>query len=381
MPDKNLYNIRIPSDSQVDAGLDGLGQEIESLSGLDADVPVVELLGVQSGDQSIQASYANQRAQVTAAELEELMSANGFDKLPYYTPSEPGRQGDGYIAIGDGSVETASVHEDRVQVVSGTFTRSGGRASDRRRLRCRPQEVHRNDYGNVKEALVAIPGSARKRTWYQRATQAREPVMVAESVDVEGGQVDLVDAYTVGLSAPFDLVYDQEYAAGHRVDIVLWDTRGYEDRNGLSDGDLAWQRCYKTSHEYSGAPVVDTGRLRLWLDDVDGLTAESWDAASSAWTQLSLPSSDWQLRDRTITTISPVKIQAQVEFENTATGELFALDMVARRGREVVHWLVPSSVDDVTPTGLQSLLDPIADPAVVRGQESLGLIDRGEIRR
>lgn len=386
MTRKKLYNIDIPSDSQTNATLQGLGHEIESLSGLDTDVPAVETLGTQSGDQSIDASFANQRARVTAAELEELLSANGFDKLPYYTPESPGRQGDGYIAVEGGSVETASVHEDRVQVVSATFTRSGGRGDSRRTLSVNPAEIpdadERNDFGNVDECLVAIPTTAGKRTWFNTETKAREPVVVESSVEAEGGQLDLVDAYAVGLPGKMELVHDAGYDE-HRVGVILWDDREYDDRDGLDGGDLAWQRCYKTSHEFSGSPVVDTGRLRLSLDTTGGLTAETFDSSTASWTATSLGASDWTLHDVDVTTISPVKVEAQVVFRDPSQsppGE-FALNLIARRGREVAHWLVPASVSEPTPQGLRDRLDPVADEAIVRGQESLGLIDRSEVRR
>jgi hypothetical protein len=379
MPTRQLYNITIPADSQTDAGLQGLGHQIESLAGEQTDAPIIETLGVQSGDQSITASFANQRAQVTAAELEELLSASGFDTLPYYTPSDPGRQGDGWISVEDGSVERASVHEDRVQSISGTFTRSGGRGNYRRSLEVSPQPVPRNDYGNETSALVAIPSAAEKRTWYNRETSAREPVAVVETVTCEGGHdVDLIDAQGVDLSKP-ELVYDAGYSE-HRVDVVLWDTRGFSARNDPEDGELQWARCYTTRHEYSGAPVIDTGRLRLRLDEQAGISAETYNPTQDTWNPVGLPDSDWSLRDTDITRVSPVRITAQLEFQHPSEGA-FALNALARRGRETVQFVVPESITAATPAGLRELLDGIAGESVRRPQASLGLISREEVRR
>jgi len=384
MPTRQLYNIRIPSDAQTQASVQGLGHELESLSGLDADAPIIEALGIQGGENSINATYSNERAPVTAQELEELLSASGFEHIPYYTPSDPGGAGDGYIAVEDGSVEAASVHDTRVQSVSGTFTRSGDRGNDRRSLTVEPAEVNRNDFGNQTEALVAIPSAAEKRTWYARENQEREAVVVESTVEAAGGSLDLVDASSVSLSASHELVHDVAYDEEWRTDITLWDTYGYSAPDDPDAGYMpAWGKVYRTGHEYSGVPVVDTGRLRLSLDEANGLSVEEYDPGTDSWSSTSLPTSDWELFDVDVTGISPVKAAAQCVFRNpttTPSGE-YALNLVARRGRSVVHWLTPDSVSDPVPDGLVDYLDPVADPAMLRPNNSLGLIAREEVRR
>lgn len=395
MSDQYLYRLGVPEQSQTRTQSQ-LQRQLSRLAGLDG-ASTVEDLGVDPGDRVLEGQYRGRYAGIMAQEMEELFGAD-YGPVPFYAPD--GSPVDGYFELSNINVGRFDPRSGGVHEFDGVLTKEGTRESHRRALRCRPQEVHRNDYGNTKEALVAVPSSASRRVWYQRETQQREPVTVASSVDVEGADgamsVDLVDAYAVGLSAPFELVYDVDYETSGAVDVVLWDDhdRAKYDEDGVN----SWQWVFSPSHEYAGVPVVDTGRLRLRLDTSGGLTAmeyrtEGYGAkgygtlaygdAVGDWTSMSLPSSDWELWDVDITTITPVKIQAQVVFRDptqSPPGE-YALDLVARRGRDRVHWLVPSSVDDVTPTGLQSLLDPIADPAVVRGQESLGLIDRGETRR
>jgi len=384
MPTRQLYNLRIPSDGQSDSGLAGLGHDIESLSGLDSDQPVVEALGISSGENSINATYSNPRAPVTSSEMEELLSASGFEHIPYYMPANPGQSGDGYIAVEDGSVQTASAHDTRVQSVSATFTRSGTRGDHRRQLKTNVSEVHRNEYGNEKTALVAIPATAGKRTWFKRKTRDREAVAVESTVEAEGGQLDLVDASAVSMSPRYQLIYDVGYDEEWRTDITLWDDMGYasKDDAGVSYAP-AWMKVYRTGHEFEGVPVVDTGRLRLYLDEANGLSVEEYDSGTDSWSSTSLPTSDWELFDVDVTGISPVKVGAQCVFRNpttTPSGE-YALNLVARRGRSVVHWLTPDSVSDPVPDGLQDYLDPVADPAVLRPNNSLGLIAREEVRR
>lgn len=376
MPTKQLYNVRIPQDAQTDAGLQGLGHELESLSGPGTDEAIVEALGVQSGEHTISASFAHKHAAKVAAELEELLQAGGYDYIPYYNPET----GEGkYIGVEDGSVQTASVHEDRVQVVEASFTPKGTLGSHRRRIRVRPQTVHRNDFGNDTSALVAIPSAAEKRTWYNRETQSREPVSIVETVSGELGDVDLLDARAVDFANPYELVYKVPYDEEYRVGVVLWDTRGHASRDDL-EGDVQWWKAYQASHEYSGVPVVDTGRLRLYLDEQAGLSAETYDSSQDTWNQVGLPDSEWSLRDVDITTVSPLRVEAQLEFSHPEEG-LFALNAVAGRGRDSVQLLVPESVEAATPQGLRDRLDEVAAPEAVRAHGSLGLITREEVRR
>ncbi|QRY26355.1 hypothetical protein [Halobacterium sp. BOL4-2] len=313
---------------------------------------------------------------MTATELKELMAANGFDHLPYYQPGTDDASGDGYIAIEEGSVEAASVHDTRVQVVSGKFTRSGTRQSHRRSLHVQPQRVHRNDYGNATGALVSIPSAASKRTWYKRETQERAPVSATETIACEGGDVDLVDAATVDLPAPYELVYDIPYDEEPKHNIILWDDRSVESRH---DGDLAWARAYRTSHEFCGVPIIDTGNIRIHLDETTGITVDQY--TDTTWTTLDLPPTDWHLHDVDITTISPIRIEAHLTFTHTNSDDSYTLRMLARRGRATTQFTVPSSVSTPTPSGLRDSLAPIADPSVRRPTSHLGLIARKEVRR
>lgn len=386
MSDTYLYRQAIPEQAQT-RNTNQVRRELSKLAGLEG-TATVEGLGVDPGDYILEGEYRGKYAALMVQELEELFSAGKYDTVPYYAQDGSLREA-GYYALANVDTSPSDPRRDSVQEFDGGLTKEGTRQSHRRRLTVNPLEIpgsgQRNDFGNAEECLVAIPSDADKRTWFETESKAREPVAVAETVQVEGVDgsldVDLVDAYAVGLPAKFELVYDVDYDLDGQADVVLWDDH---DRAKIDDAGVnSWQWVFDTDHEYRGVPVVDTGRLRLYLDTLGGLAAETWDASTTSWTSVSLPMSDWTLHDVDVTTISPVKVEAQVVFRDptqSPAGE-FALNLIARRGRGVAHWLVPASVSDPTPPGLVDKLDPIADEAIVRGQESLGLIDRSEVRR
>jgi hypothetical protein len=55
--------------------------------------------------------------------------------------------------------------------------------------------------------------------------------------------------------------------------------------------------------------------------------------------------------------------------------------MRLERGRQYPQWLIPESVGDPIPSGLEDLLDPIADESVFQTGATLGLVARRKLRK
>ena len=380
MSDTYLYRQAVPEQAQTRT-VSQVRRELSKLAGIEG-TSSVEDLGVSPGDYVLVGEYRGKYAEVMARELEELFSADdAYATVPYFA-QDGGLPEAGYYSLSNVDVGRSDPRHESVQEFDGVLTKEGTRESHRRSISVNPQQVHRNDFGNSTEALVAIPTSAENQFWYDRESKTRDAVTVASTVSGEGsqGDVDLVDAHGVSeLTAPFELVYDVDYDTDGQVDVILWDDH---DRAKLdSDGVNSWQWVFSTSHEYSGVPVVDTGRLRLSLDTTNGVQAEEYDASTESWTSVSLPASDWVLHAWDVVEIAPNRIQVQVEFANASSNERRALNLVARRGRRRVQWLVPESVSEPTPQGLVDKLGPVADESVLRPQSTLGLISREEVRR
>jgi len=121
--------------------------------------------------------------------------------------------------------------------------------------------------------------------------------------------------------------------------------------------------------------VVETGRLRLRLNEATGLTAERYSAGS--WSTVSLGTSDWQLFDVALRRPGAAQVRARLTFEDTASGELFELAAVLSRGRDDALLYSPSGVQ--VPSGLVTRLTPIAATTVLDLQPERTLIERGEL--
>ncbi len=380
MSDTYLYRQAIPEQAQTRT-VSQVRRELSKLAGIEG-ASQVEDLGVSPGDYVIEGQYRGKYAPLMARELEELFSADdAYATVPYFA-KDGSLPGAGYYSLSNVDVGRSDPRHESVQEFDGVLTKEGTRESHRRSITVNSQQVHRNDFGNSTEALVAIPAAAENRFWYDRESRTREEVSVASTASGEGskGDVDLVDAHGVSeLTAPFELVYDVDYDTDGQVDVILWDDYGREKLD--AEGVNSWQWVFSTSHGYSGTPVIDTGRLRVYLDTTGGLQAEEYDSSSESWTGVSLPASDWTLHDCDVVEVAPNRVHVQVEFENASTNEVRALNLIARRGRRLVHWLVPNSIEDPTPDGLVDRLQPVADESVLRPQSSLGLIAREELRR
>ncbi|WP_338844103.1 hypothetical protein WHO98_12160 (plasmid) [Halobacterium salinarum] len=378
MSETYLYRQAIPEQAQTDTSSQQRRQ-LSKLATIDSGSTVTDL-GGDPNEITLRGQYRGRYADLMAEELDELFGpANSFDVVPYY--SSTGRlRAAGYYALSSMDVGRADPRRASVQTFDGRLTREGTRQSHRRSLHVQPQRVHRTDYGNETRALVSIPSAASKRTWYKRETQERAPVSATETIACEGDQanVDLVDAQTVDLSPPYELVYDVSYEAGGQCDVVLWDDHG---RSKIDDtGVPSWQWVFATSHEFCGVPIIDTGNIRIHLDETTGITVDQY--TDTTWTTLDLPPTDWHLHDVDITTISPIRIEAHLTFtHNDNSDDSYTLRMLARRGRATTQFTVPSSVSTPTPSGLRDSLAPIADPSVRRPTSQLGLIARKEVRR
>lgn len=373
MTDTYIHNIRVAADAQRQSSR-GQSANIATDGVLDDDLASVEALSLDPDERRLEATIRGTYAEKVAGELEAVFTGSGFSTLAVYSPTGDSSGLEGYFVFESGSLERASMHDDRVQSVEATLRREGTRASHYRRVRVNPTPVV-NDFGSDSTAYIGIPGSASLVTWFDRASKAREAVSVVETRTGEGGDVYIVDATDVSLTAPYELVYNVPYAGEHPVGVVAWDTRGHASKHD-ADGVLQWAKTYRTTHEYSGVPVVDTGLLRLYLDTSNGLAAEEY--TSGSWSAVSLPASDWQLSAVDVTAVQPMRVEAQLTFENTSTSEVASVLMVARRGATTGQFL--RVADSATPAGLATHLDPVASGSDVVPEADRGLIARSELR-
>jgi hypothetical protein len=376
MPDTFIHNVKVSADSQRQSSRDQ-SANIATSGVLDEDLASVEAISLDPEQDRLEATIRGRYAAKVSRELEGLFGASGFDSVVVYTPGDSGGR-EGYYVLEDGTLERASMHDDRIQSVEGSIRRKGTRASHYRTITVQPVQ-ERNDFGNETTAYVGLPSVATERAWYQSESKDMEAVSVVETKSGEGGDIDIVDAQSVSFTAPFDLIYSVPYDQEHPVGVVVWDTRGLSSKLDADDV-LQWAKVYRTSHDYVGLPIIDTGRLRLEFDTTGGtLTATEWNDSTSTWDAVSLGTSDWQLNSLDVRSITPVRVEGRVGFENPSTGAEYAFRLVADRGHQAVQWLQPENESDPAPSGLIDLLAPVASASVLDVQPNRGLQARSEV--
>lgn len=387
MTDRRLYVQAIPSDSQT-LTKSQLRRQLASFGAVSGGQSTVESISLDPGEQRLRGQYRGKYAAKMASELEELFSADGITTVPYYGVDETTTE-DGYYALGGGGSVTVGrldPREDALQEFDGTLTKEGTRASQWRAVATEPTSVaDRSWAGNTTTALVGVPAAATQVQWFDASTGATADPSVVETRQCEFGAIEIYDAEAAPYSTP-TLIYGLDYAEEGGVDCRVWDDRGAGLANRTdSEGVLQWQKVYRADHEFavtSGAlAIVDSGRLRLAFDEsAKSLTAQRWDDAAGAWSDVALGSSNWVFATLDVQVIGAAVVEAQVTFRDpsqspTAT---YTLEMLLPRGYASALWLYPVGEGPV-PSGLQTLLDPIASAQTNDPQPSKGLVAKSEV--
>ncbi|WP_256394122.1 hypothetical protein [Natronoarchaeum rubrum] len=385
MPDKRLHHVRIGADSQR-PGESSSTTNLAAL-GILSGGSSVESLSLDPGQRRLEATVKGTYAEMVASEIEELFAAPQFGPVVYCTPNAEAPE-DGYYVLEDGTFARANTRSEEVQQVGGTIREAGTKGDDWRALRASESQVeHDEQWGNSTAAVVSLPAVATKVQWLNEETRDRAPASAVAARTAQFGEVDdynLADGEAaVGASNP-TLIYDLDYADEVSVGQRVYDTRGFASKYD-TNGERRWMVVTRPQHDFDDAIVLDSGALRLKLDEVgQTIAAEEWDAGSSSWTSVSLTNdSAWSLFDVDVVEIGMVRAEAQLTF--SAGSDLFALDAIVTRGADAVLFDNPQIDEDgngpATPSGIVDWLDPIAASTLVATGETKGLVSRDDVRR
>jgi hypothetical protein len=235
-------------------------------------------------------------------------------------------------------------------------------------------------FGNTLDAVVGVPADARKLRWLNEETGARETVTVqATRTTSSGRDVDVLFAEVSSYDDP-TAIYEIDYADIGWTDPRVWDDRGFADIED-ADGRTQWQKVFATAHRYDGQAVVENGLVRLFFDEANNsLTVEEWDTGTASWSSVSLGASDWELYDADLRDIGLARVRAQVEFRDT-TQSPTAYHRLSMRLTRGINWPIwANSIEgSAVPSGLQTLLDPVASATVFDAQATAALIPRAEV--
>lgn len=380
MMDRQLYVLALPGEAVTNVE-SKLQRNVSADAVVDGGPASVEPVSVEPERRSLAGQYRGRYAALMATELRELAAATGVGVVPLFDPG--GRSdADGYYAVQSAAVGPLDARGPAIQGFDATLVKKGTRRSHRRAVETAlSQPENGNDFGNATTGYVTAPAAATCVRWLDPVAGSTERPTAVATRTGEFGDVDVYDATASPYADP-TLVYDLPYVEEGRVDCKVWDDHGRAKLD--ADGVTAWQRAFRTDHEFHGRPVVENGLLRLRFDEAsNALSAWTWDADSSAWSSVSLGSSDWELADLDLVEVGMTAIRAQVTFRDPAQSPTahFALDLALHRGYQGAQWFVPKNEQGPTPSGLVTLLDPVADGSVVDPQPSKGLVAREEVRK
>ncbi|WP_434531051.1 hypothetical protein ACODNH_05410 [Haloarcula sp. NS06] len=384
---RTLYALRVP-DSALEKPSQSQSLQIASNSPLNSDAPEVDTLGADPGSRPLAGVVAGKYANMLAREFEELFSATNIEVVPWFADRDD--QTDAYVALEDVTLEQSTAQESRLQRFDGRLSLAGTRDSHYRALYCNPQQVD-NPWGSGTDARAAVPRDGYNEIWWDHVTGSKVNASPKEVVWGEHTYVDIHDARN-GLDNPV-LLYEIPYDGEWEADVTVWDTYNRdravsETVNGaVQTIDPAWQRCFVSSHEFVGNPVVKNENLKLEFNiDTrdysslnDELFAYRWDGSNETYSQVSLGSSDWRIRSIDFQRIGVERVTAQTEWLNTSNDNTHRLDMNVWRGEDNALFTVPDNGTD-PPSGLITRLNPIAAGYEwVSGQVS-DIVAKSEVR-
>jgi hypothetical protein len=298
---------------------------------------------------------------------------------------------DGYYTLREVDTAPAAAQAiDTLHSFDGVLEPAGTRQSHLRSVEI-TRDTAANPLGTTEEAYIGVPAAATDSLtrWYDYSANTVTEATPTSTVTTEFGDVDLYSAAAAPSPTDAALVYDLPYAEQGKTDCKVWDDRGTGlDAKTDAEGIVQWQRCFTTSHEFQGRPVLSNARLRVRLDTdpttQPGLQAERWDGQNDQWADVTLAPNDnpdgWALVDADLVTIGPAALEAQLLFR-ADDGTQRPLNARLSRGDDVLLFTTPPNAPNSTPISLQDVVSPIASERLQTAGESLGLRDREGVRR
>lgn len=338
----------------------------------------VQSVGTEPGELSLDVQYKGTYAGRLALELVELLHTDSVQPVPY-APTSGQSEDDGYYAAESVTAGRIRPQTDAVVNVDARLVREGTRASHLQAVETSKSNP-KNDFGSDQVTHVGAPADASLVRWWDGGATVEYPTPVATRT-AEYGDVDIYDVDAASFSDPTLVYAPAGYDGIGDVDAKVWDTYGGASKTD-ANGVVQWGRVFSPEHDYVGEAVIENGLLRLTLDEANQtIAAERWDTslATPAWSSVSLGTSSWYPVDVDVRTIAPARIEARVLFSDGSSR--YPLDMVLSRGDESALWVRTPNATSTTPSGLVTLLDPIAQTTTYDAGEEQGLAERTEVEQ
>lgn len=385
MVQRALYRQSVPKDTQLQNRGSG-SRQVQTAGSVAQGGGVTESVAVNPSGQQLEIGLRGAGAARIIESYAELFDADGIEAVAFYGVDQRTPM-DGYYALEGVESEPVIRGSGDGGSVVGRLRRKGTRKSHWRAVATNPYNGYSSSLNQDQtRARITVPSAATQVRWMNADGETEAASPFTSGNGTEQGDIDVYDARTSSFetdSSNATMIYDLPYMETGKVDAKVWDTRGFADKTD-SDGVLQWQKVYRPDHVFEGACVLDTTRLRLYLDDDNQtISAEEWGPLAETWNSVSLGASDWVVYDVDITAINQCRVDAQVRFSNTDDNDaiqFYSYDLVAHRGRNDIMFKDPPDEANVNPSNLDTLLSPIADEDSYDPQQVRTLVDRDKTR-
>lgn len=362
-----LYLTPTPN-ATADSARDNISSAIEQTGLIDIGGAATENIATENVDLRLRGrvQYGPRLNRKVATELESLAESR-YTAVPFVDDSTTGalERKRGYYEVERADVTPAHpVSESLYEYELGLTFR--GTAEDSLRRVGTTIETVTSPLATGTPGTIAIPATALRPRWYTQE-DGPEPATPADTVVAEFGDVDIFEPSSAPYADP-SLIYRLPFE-----DDGPTDTRVFDDFNrtkfvSTSTGDEVnqWIHAYHRGYQFTGEPVIDTGRIRVFLEpSADRLTAEEYNATADAWDPLNVTMGDYVLLDFSFRRMGPAGVTVKLTFKDTTDGTQTAIFMNAYRGknrvliRPLIGQSIPQAIADIFATiGSAQTTDP-----------------------
>lgn len=375
-----LYLTPLPERTGDDA-TDQIGSQVEQAGLLDTGGTSVENVATENVDFRKQGriQYGTTLSKKVAEELDSL-SESSYTTLALYdaTGGRKARKR-GYYEVTRIDVSPAQEARNDVYEYDSVLTLAGTREDSQRRVRTNPQTVD-SFYAVGSPEPVAIPAAATRVRWYDDANGTEAASAVSSAMSEFGG-VEFYQPDNASFDTP-SLIYDLDFAEEGNVDVRVYDDRDREKiAETASGGQVSvWTHAYHTGYQFEGKPVVDTGRLRVYLDDDAGsVSAETYNTNDDVWDKVGLTMGDYTLEDFSFESIGPASVTVRVTLRDKTDGSEGDTFVKLRRGRDKVL-LTPAAGETIySDDDAANVFGTLVSTQTTDPMPSQGLIDRTDL--
>jgi len=320
------------------------------------------------------------QVELIAAELDSLFNSD-LGPLPLFDRAGDNSRLAGYYQIATGSVNPIQPARPEIQEWTVTLRRAGGRGSHFRAVETSRTDEFSNPFENLpaNDIRIQLPDAVQTVRKLDPRTGDLSPAPRNTTRKTAGGAVG---EYPVRLSSSGPggtLVYDLPYADDVRGSFVF-DTNGTDNRTD-PNGNRNWQAVFDTGRDRTGDAdfVLSNGLFRVFVSGEPSprLSVEEYDPTNDVFNTV-LRGTTWQPETVDLVSIGQQRVVADLRLSDGST--VYPLRFRLPFGSEAIPISPAPSASGSIPSGLETLLDPVAYEGDELLQETRDIVPKRTVR-